>query len=282
MPLDHCIQLFDRQPQAFNCLMKLINTQSKFMGPTPRTIGVDLVSELAASKIQQSLDVKHVKKGAVTDCRLDRIIPQIKIDLAYNHPQAIWIRFYCDSCSTFNFQNINESPVSVLYVSTNVYELYCVKNINVMMQIILQLESNHGADIIFCSELPAFLYNPLLFLSNYIKFMWCNTLRDRNIFDPFSYDDIRLMCVYATYGLLYLNTNNLSNMPQHTHGPLVAYSGERPKIALSKFDNSRIYVNEGSRALQSLKRGSDFGTCSNFMEFISAVKLDYTKINDII
>lgn len=453
-------------------IAKLLKCQSDFMGPTPRAVGIDLVTEAAASKIQQSLDVKHVKQNLYAETvQVDRIKPHIKIDLLHTHPNRIWLRFYStnpifmlwlpttpqhivnnvretiasavarhqpsiativleavdntstkenrnndddddyydnnvdiekfemdkklvcatvkrsaideltqiisrdivaktvelmrDAQDSINFEEMqslannvaidaleqqmpnicnlyakiawfkcNEQIFSssssttatkneettmssssslcattkptvddidprhmlvaapfpyattTIRVCENVYEIYINdKNDGNCMRLLHDLpyigcgrnsaiddDAGFKFDLIFCSELTMFLYSPLLFLSNYIKFMWCYTA-NREIFDPKSFEDIRLLTSHTTYGLMFLNTNNLSSMPKTTHGPLIACSGERPKIALNKFDANTMYVNEGSRALQSVDKPSDFGTVSNFIEIISEIEL---------
>jgi hypothetical protein len=105
---------------------------------------------------------------------------------------------------------------------------------------------------------------------------------NRSVFDPQSAEDIEALALFTTNGLLFMKTNNLSSMPENTHGPLIACSGERPKIALSKFDSKKVYINEGSRALQSLNHSSDMGTCSNFIEIIGHVRLDPSFLDNII
>ncbi|ATY70215.1 OrNV p47-like [Tomelloso virus] len=270
------LELFDK-PGAVDLLWKLIKSQSDFMGPTPRSIGIDIVSECAASKIQSSLDVKHIKKATVEvdTVKIDRIKPHRKIDLAFSHPTSIWIRYYSDR------DDIEINNTTILKVSEDVYEMYCSKNIQMLFNILTTLENEYNVDLIFCSELPAFSYNPLLFLSNYIKFMWCYAL-NRDIFNPTSYDDVRILSLYTTYGLMFLNTNNLSSMPSTTHGPMISCSGERPKVALGKFDPNKEYINEGSRAMQSLNKPSDFGTCSNFIEIITEIDLSNTNLSRIV
>lgn len=274
-PLEYAVQLICK-PGAVNVIKKLINCQTDFLGPTPRPVGIDLVSEVAASKIQQSLDVKHVKKTAVVHEQLDRIRPQIKIDLAYAHPNVIWVRFY----SAYDGE-IKITGFNILPVCKNVYEAYGNKDMNEIHRLMTILETEYKADLIFCSEVPAFLNNSLLFLSNYLKFSWCYAL-NRNIFDPQTAHDFRTVLVYMTYGMLFLNTNNLATLPKNTHGPLIACTGERPKIALSKFEHGKVYVNEGSRAMQTMNKPSDFGTKSNFIEVITQVILNTEFTSNII
>lgn len=275
MPLSQCIALVCK-PHSNNVIAKLLRCQTDFLGPTPRPVGIDLVSEVAAAKIQQSLDVKHVRRNMVVHEQLDRIKPQIKIDLAYSHPNVIWVRFYTKHDGPIILDKYN-----VLPVCQNVYEAYGNKDLNDMFSLLKLLENEYDADLILCSELPAFHYNSLLFLSNYVKFSWCYAL-NRNIFDPESASDIRTMLVYVTYGLMFLNTNNLTTMPKTTHGPLIACTGERPKIALSKFERGKVHINEGSRAMQTLNKASDFGTKSNFIEIISEINLKTGSIDNII
>jgi len=278
LSVEKCMELLQK-PNAKKYLRKLIDGRSQFLDTVPRSVGVDLSSEIIASKIQQSLDVKHVKKTEAIQEQLDRIKPKFKSDLLYSHPTRVWIRFYTKNKE---FEKFSTSlSYSIFEVCPCVYELYCCKKNTNVKQLMQCLESQYQADLIFCSELPMFLDDPLLFLSNYIKFMWCYTL-NRNIFDPTSCTDIRTLLVYTTYGMLFMNTNNLSNMPKNTHGPLIACSGERPKVALSKFDSSSIYINEGSRAMQTLNLNSDFGTISNFIECIAEVNIKPQTLDNIV
>lgn len=279
LTLDRAQKLI-RKPNARQKIQKLLDSQSDFMGPTPRAVGIDVVSENASKKIQQFLDVKHVKKHTnVVYEQLDRIKPLIKIDLAYTHPNLIWVRFYSEH-KNIEIKNTSQK-YNILPVCENVYEAYGKKDINDVFRMMNILEREYDADLIFCSELPAFLHNSLLFLSNYVKFTWCYS-QNRNIFDPQSAKDIREMLFYCIYGMLFLNTNNLTSMPKTTHGPLIAFTGERPKIALSKFERGKVFVNEGSRAMQTVNQSSDFGTISNYIEFISEIELSTSFINKII
>lgn len=279
MPLEKATALI-LKPDAARYINKLLDCQSDFLGPTPRSVGIDLVSSISADKIQQSLDVKHVKKNQINYDKLDRIKPQIKIDLAYSHPNTIWVRFYSKYENiTFNSDTIRN--YNILTVCPNVYEIYSDKDPTMVCNLINDLEKSWSADIIFCSELPLFLYNPLLFLSNYVKFVWCYSL-NRNVFDPQTATDIHTLASYFTYGLVFLHTSNIANMSQETHNPLIACTGERPKIAVSKFDKNKTYINEGSRALQTMNKASDFGTKSNFIETITTIDLDKTVLDNIV
>jgi hypothetical protein len=306
-PLAKAIKLITC-PGSLKCFNRLYDTRSELFGPVPRSIGVDLISFISAEKIQQSLDIKHVKKTSSSTAsttssnasnslsskrksssslltlkrnssnlhaneqfeKFDRIKPKFQLDLVYNHPVSIWIRFYT-KVDRNHLENIcNVAPnVTLLPVNNSgvVYELYLIKNVNLAARLMNILEKEYDADLIFCSELPMFHYNSLLFLSNYIKFMWCYSL-NRDIFDPILPHDVKALSIYSTYGLLFLNTNNLTNMPRETHNPFIACTGERPKMAISKFEKNKVYINEGSRALQTLNKPSDFGTKSNFIENI--------------
>lgn len=264
---------------ADKLVWKLIYCISDFLSPVPRSCGIDLACKIAASKIQQSLDVKHVKNNSPDTIQLDRIRPQINIDLSYSHPNWIWIRFYTKH-EDIRFPTVKNS-YNILKVSGRIFEVYIGKNLKDLFMILTLLDNDYNASIQFCSELKAFLYNPLVFLSNYVKFMWCYTM-NRSVFDPQSAEDFESLALFTTNGLLFVKTNNLSSMPENTHGPLIACSGERPKIALSKFDSNKVYINEGSRALQSLNHPSDMGTRSNYIEIIGFVSLDDSFMDNII
>nr|WOJ45334.1 OrNV p47-like [Apis mellifera nudivirus] len=176
----------------------------------------------------------------------------------------------------------NDPNAAVVRVCNHIYELYLDKrSIGELDSILIRLEETYGVHLIFCSELAHFSYNKLLFLSNYVKFVWCYAL-NREHFDPRSMADIKAMIIYLTYGLLFLDCTNLTNMPQYTHNPLIAYTGERPKISMAKFNRNSIFTAEGTRAMLTMNGSSDFGTKSNYIEVTSTVEIPDNCIDDIL
>ncbi|KAG8362573.1 p47 [Fopius arisanus] len=255
------------KPGARDLINKLLDSESDFMSPTPRSLGTDIVAYISAAKIQKSLDVKQIQMIDVSKT-MDRIIPNIKTVILYNHPTLVWIRFHCE-----NIINITIPQLTIVPVNDSVYEAYMNKTRNAVRSIsdiIQRLENEYAADIIFCSELSYFMENKLLFVSNYVKFTWCYAM-SRDIFDPQNFEDLRVMSIYMTYSLMFLNTTNLTNMSDVTHNPLIAYTGERPRTAIARFNPLKTYTVEGNRAMQTVDKGSDFGTKSNFIEIISHV-----------
>lgn len=223
---------------------------------------------------------KSIKQSSrSTLINLERKTPRIKTDILHTDP-IVWIRFYSQKLNIKKhsaiFLNLR---ISIITVCADVYEAYIndkhasIETVSLLMR---ELEQKYDSLIIFCSELNLFLYNPILFLSNYLKFTWCYVL-NRNVFDPVSIYDLDIMISYLTYGFLYLNTNNLTNMPEDTHNPLIAYTGERPRNNLSKFKNKKIYINEGTRAMQTTNKSSDTGSISNYIEIITAINIDTEK-----
>ena len=275
---DSLLKQFSKQG-ATAIVDKLLNCESDFLSTIPRSVGIDIVSYIAADKIQKSLDVKHIHVGTSAKS-LDRIIPNIKPIILHTHPIFVWIRFY----TPFDRVNID---ANIIKVCEHVYEIYLEKNNKTIKSdisnTIATLEQTWDADIIFCSELSYFAYNKLLFISNYVKFTWCYSM-NKNVFDPKTHNEIKSMCVYMMYGFLFLDTTNLTNMPQHTHNPLIAYTGERPRIAMNKFNNDTLYNVEGSRAMYSINKNSDFGNRSNFIEIVNTIKLpaDLLSSSDIV
>lgn len=264
------------KPGAKELINKLLDCESDFLSPMARSLGVDIISYIVADKIQKSLDVKHIHIG-MNSKSLDRIIPNIKPIILHTHPAFIWIRFYAPYTEI-------DIDANVIRVCENVYEIYLEKTKTVKSEVsetIKMLERDWDADIIFCSELAYFSYNKLLFISNYIKFTWCYCM-NRNIFDPKSHEDIKALCIYMMYGFLFLRTTNLTNMPQDTHNPLIAYTGERPRIVLKKFSNNTLYNAEGSRAMHSINKNSDFGSRSNFIEIINTIEFPANVLKNII
>lgn len=297
LSIDFCERIISA-PNAIQILTQLFKTSSSYLGSQPFSVGIELNCYLSSSNVQKSLDVKHIdeKSSKISTNQNDNVIkPNINIDLLYNHPTKIWIRFYCRNQKYIAIVD-TKFKYHIYEIAPNVYEAYGGKDIADAFIAMNELETKYNADLIFCSELDIFMRdkkntekmhaNMLLGLSNYIKFMWCYTL-NRIIFDVSSDEDVKLLHCYMTYGLLFFGletfkTKNLSTMSTTTHNPIIVCTGERPKIALSKFDKSTIYNNEGSRALQSLDQSSDYGTTSNFIEVISDIDLDVSVLNNII
>lgn len=296
------------KPGARAYVEKLLACESDILGPTPRSLGIDIISFISADKIQKSLDVKHMQLTAGSK----KLAPNIKQTILYSHPDIIWIRFYSDSaffrdlCGDDDNEGdddntesvvkrriranalaelrhcVHDCKATVIRVCDRIYEYYTDKRmIDTLYKTMTHLERDYDAHLIFCSELAFFKFDKLLFLSNYVKFVWCYAL-NRNHFDPRTTHDIKVMTIYLTYGLLFLDCNNLTNMPQHTHNPLIAYTGERPKISMAKFKRDSVFAAEGTRAMLTLNGSSDFGTKSNFIEITSVVDIPDDCINDIV
>lgn len=147
-------------------------------------------------------------------------------------------------------------------------------------------DSRSDCSIVFLSELIFLEYNPLLFISNYIKFMYCY-MTSHLIFDPKEAQEWREALVYLCGSSLFLRSKNSSNMPPDTHGPLNAYTGERPKALLSTLSKQKDpYIFEGIRSMQSLDLMSDIGIRSNMIEVSGDLRKNNTlgsadNINDV-
>lgn len=182
------------------------------------------------------------------------------------------------------------NKATVFKVCENVYEIYVVKtsaqsNGLKLDYLLHRYGESSDYSMIFCSELKHFQYSPLLFVSNYLKFTYCYSL-NRDIFDPRRYDEIKATVLYLSQCSLFMATGNLTNMPRDTHGPLIAYTGERPKIMLSKFKSvdatrTAVYNNEGTRAMQTMNKSSDLGARSNYVEVVSKIDLDPSVLDRI-
>lgn len=283
--LDNCIKLVDKKSfkRLFN---KLLLSESRFHDPTPTPFGLDLITEITAATFQESLNVKHFKKINETICMDDtfeRIIPNIKYDILYSHPVYIWIRFHAKN-DILNNATLNN--MTLIHLSESIYEVYFLKTTESMDRCkiynIIRDIDNSGSDVIFCSELSYFKASPKhycslqVFMSNFIKFMFCYKL-NRLIFDPDSFQDDKNLLIYMTYGHLFYMTDYknkvISSMPQDTHGPLIAISAERPKTALGKFSSKKKYNIVGTRSVQAIDKGVDYGASSNYIVINS--KLDF-------
>lgn len=274
------VAVLAQAPGLPRIIRHMLSVRSPLMSVTPRSIGIEMAAHLASGMLQKSLDVKHVKKAGVVEVTSELEQPNLKIDLLYTHPTKAWIRFYCPTYTSAQLSRALGYPV--LSVCEHIHELYCGKQPPVIYGLIHWLHQNlNPVDIIFCSELAAFYPNTAVFFSNYLKFMWCYR-NNRAAFDPRTSNGLRDIASLVTYGSLFLHTNNLSNMPGGTHGPVTACSGERPKVALGKFTPGQTYINRGSRAMQALTGASDLGCLSNMVNVITRVEIDDRCMENII
>lgn len=292
LKLDRALTLL-RVPGCKRIIDKLLDCESDFMSCTPSSIGIHLASFIGADKVQKSLDVKHVSSSSDSGSN-------VIVDRLYSS-NSVRIRFYTKSqitpTTTGNAGHhlglaARLSGVSV-YDYTFPYQSneHKIDETNFRQNrrrattidlVIRRIEREYYGIIIYCTELSHFMYSQLLFLSNYLKFHWCS-VRKRYLFDPTSAEDIQFMVYYLTYGLLFTRTKNLTNMPTDTHNPLIAYTGERPKNAMAKFDNDTVYNVEGTRAMLTIDMGSDFGARSNFIEITSQIEIDsHTVLENIV
>ncbi|XP_025194295.1 uncharacterized protein LOC112593916 [Melanaphis sacchari] len=187
-----------------------------------------------------------------------------------------------EKSNDINFLVILYHEVVVFEIASNVYESYVYKTTkrsNSLKQEALldYYDSKSKCSLIFSSELAFFKYNVLLFISNFIKFMYCYAT-NQNTFDPKTYNDFKILNIYICEACLFIDSTNLSNMSSKTHGPLIAYTSERPKTLLNKMQNE-IFVNEGSRAMQSMNLASDIGVRSNMIEISAMLHSDVYKKN---
>lgn len=130
--------------------------------------------------------------------------------------------------------------------------------------------------LIFLSELEYFSYSPLLFISNFIKFKYCN-LYKQYTFDPDDFVKLRACCELVIESALFLTTKNLTNVSPHIQNPLIAFTGERPKTSLNRLKKvNAIYNNQGIRSSQCVNLPMDLGARSTNIEISGAIQ----KIND--
>lgn len=287
---------------------KLTSRQSDFCCITPRSIGTDHVTHITSVKLQKSLDVKHLKRSYDQTIKQSRIIiPDLKLCLLYSHPNYFWIRFVCSDIDSIAPQlnslalKSNETYIEELN-TPNVYEFYIAKNYTMRTKTavmrenvdrILTLLDSNDCDIIFCSELE--IFNPLLgnkkkkssttmddlvsmmllFLSNFLKFMFCY-IQNTDMFSLNTAEDWYLLNHLFLNWTLFLQTKNLSNMHPNTHSPLINYTAERPGVLLNKYcklKGDSVITVEGSRPLMSTDKPSDINAMSTKHEFTHEVDL---------
>lgn len=116
MTLKRCVDIFKYHPSSCrNAFEKLLNCQSAFMDIEPRSLGVDLVSFKTASKIQQSLDVKHYQQTNTREC-MGRKIPNIKPNHLFTDKDYVWLRWWAINIVKFKF-----------FINFNLYKCFALK-----------------------------------------------------------------------------------------------------------------------------------------------------------
>lgn len=265
------------KPGAKQLIEKLLACGSDLLSSDPRALGVDISNYIVSEKIQKSLDVKSVHTKTNT------MMPKIKHTILHSHPTFIWIRFYTTYPDIMKVRFLEDNNYHISVVCENVYEFHINKTVHdidiaITNKIINVLEQCYDSDIIFCSELQYFSYNKLLFISNYVKFVWCYLL-DKQIFNPSTMRDFKTLCIYMIHAFLFLQSNNLAHMSTATHNPLIAYTGERPRTAINKFNTNTVYRVEGHRAMMTIGKSGDFGCKSNFVEIISDIEIDHSILD---
>lgn len=284
-------QIRNHRDRVLTYLRKLIDCQSEFSTIMPLSIGIDHISSLASGKMQKSLDVKHLKSYNKKFSMREVIIPDIKPNILYSHNDFMWIRFFANSPNLEELQElIPWLKISFVQINYEVYELYIRKNkyesdtpaneLNHIIDIVFEYLSKKKYDIIFCSELILFKFNTQLFISNFVKFMFCYS-QSKDVFELDTPDDYIAFNHYLLNCCLFLYTKNLANMSEETHSPLNNYTAERPGVLLNKTKDSQIHVVEGNRPLLSTDKPSDIGTTSTRIEVVHIVELS-SDVMDLI
>ncbi|CAH0393280.1 unnamed protein product [Bemisia tabaci] len=268
-------------------IRQLLSCESECFGYTPRCLGPEI--DRSPLKTQQSLNVKHFRPKEKNEkfeefhgINLDPLEPQIKHNILYSHPEYVWIRVHCKQGYDYLLEKVeyeSRKRLGVRKIEENIFEIYMSRNTkklkifecDVLNRILDTLNDDKEISLIFCSELSYFQYNLLLFTSNYLKFMYCYLLK-KHCFEPQTFDEHRTTTILLIESVIFFNSTNMTNMSAKTHGPLIAYTGERPRIQLAKLsDPSKVYINEGTRAMQSTDRQSDLGSRSNFIDIEAVI-----------
>lgn len=289
-----CEKLESNPIRVRGYLEKLLACQSEFATIVPLSIGIDHISNLASGKMQKSLDVKHLKSadGIKQAYKQDLIIPEIKPNILFSHNHFVWIRFFVATANDAEFINDIKSAYpktkfSYCQINDNVFELYVkktesdVSRLEQIVDCVLLYLDKKKHDIVFCSELILFKHNTQLFISNFIKFMFCYT-QSKDVFELDTSDDYIAFNHYMLNCCLFLHTKNLANMSDKTHSPLNNYTAERPSVLLNKSKESEVHIVEGNRPLLSTDKHSDLGTSSTRIELVHSVDLKSKIIDDII
>lgn len=227
---DFCMKLVET-PNAKEIISQFFNSESAFQSPDTIVIGVDMNCCYMAGSIQSALDVKqiNVKKNTATT---KQIKPDIKHNIIYSNKSLLWVRVvFNDGFDKSVFNRLTFKP-DVVELSDNVVELYVEKRFKMYhpFDLIKELDSYPDLEVVFCSEGSAFRMYPQLFISNYVKFMYCYE-SGRLTFVIDSPKEMFAVNLYMMYALLFLETKNLSILPS-TFSQFSKMSAERPRTQI--------------------------------------------------
>jgi len=173
-------------------------------------------------------------------------------------------------------------PVNVVRISDHLYESYiyktavekydkqktsqCSDYIKITALLRYYDSQRNDVSLIFLSELNYFEYDRVLFLSNFIKFKYCNLLKEY-IFDPHNYRTLRVVMEIFSETVLFMTTKNLTNISASIQNPLIAFTGERPKTSLTRLRKvNAIHTHQGIRSSQCVNLPMDIGARSTNLE----------------
>ena len=312
MNVDEWDRLLTKTDKASGILWKLLKSASNFYSFEPAPLGIHLVSKLTSRTIQQSLDsVKHkpfssssknVSSNLTVNMielpspkpNFEPIQPKISATFLYKNENQVWLRFLVNA--KFSFTEIESELVQKIHpehsantchlicLTATLYEFYFpfTKRASIRHTTIDTLveciENNFNGHLIFISDLRYLYYSQSLFISNFISFYYCYHEPPQYIPNPKKYDEMEIFNNTLLQSLIFWMTDNLSIMPLETHGPLIAYSGERPSPALKKFHRkfgkNHQYIVEGTRAMQSIDESPDIGANTTYIEVINSLDLE--------
>lgn len=279
---EKCLEIVKKKrfPEFFS---KLLKSTSEIYGFTPRSVGITNVEMALRKSLQSSLNVKqmkHLPNDLFISSKI--IIPEIDEDMLYNHNEYIWIRFHDENVLNFD-QFIG---VDVYKIGENLYELYflktngkvsrivcnedCKKNISntknsFFVTCLVDAIDKNGGKVEFCSELNIFFYDKLLFISNFLKFMF-DYKSNSTLFEIKNFKHSALTNSLIFNALTFFENQNCSITSDETHGPLIKYTGDNPANELKKCKMNHFYKNVGSRANISMDVPDNLGIHTSYIE----------------
>lgn len=284
--MDKCFKMIKKKrfSEFFN---KLLDSKSEIFGFTPRSVGITNVEMTLRESLQSSLNVKQMKYLHIDSfIRSKLIIPEIDEDMLYNHNKYVWIRFYDKNVLNFDCYKDIYKELNVYKIGDDLYELYFLKpNGKTSLtfckedckEIVVDSKScyhvtclgdridQNGGKIEFCSELNMFFYEKLVFMSNFIKFMF-DYKTNSTLFDVKEFEHSALINSIIINGLTFFKNSNCSITSDETHGPLIKYTGDNPANELKKCKTNHFYKNVGSRANISVDVPDNLGIHTSYIE----------------
>lgn len=253
------------QKLAKSYILCLLKSKSEFNSFDPKSIGVNITSELIYQSLQDSLDVKHNKKNN----------KHVKLDVLHSHQTKIGFRVYDEfNCleNNFTFNVSFDMTFEITKLANQVYFIFAelkktnhVKLFNILSNLFI---------IIYCDDLVLFLNHKPTFISNYVKYMYCQ-LTGSLIPNPRTLDQKKLISNLYFFSFLFNETKNLNLINPDASNVLMSIHAQDGKNRLKQ--NKNVQYLFGNKAQLGMGEPLNIGAGTTYSALVVSHPTDLLK-----